>query len=299
MHVILGASGNTGRVVTQNLLNRGQKVRAVGRNADHLQPLAAKGAEIFVADVTDSAALAKAFSGADSAYVMLPPNVSTPDPRGYQERASDAIATAVNRSRLSHIVSLSSVGTDKTSGTGPVVGLRNLEQKLNQTSAPNILHIRAGYFMENTLPQAGVIRMTGSSMGPLRPDLKVPMIAARDIGAFAAEALGQRNFQGKTTQELLGHRDLDYNEVAAVLGKAVGKPDLRYVQAPNDQLRAAMTQMGMSPNFVDLLLEMAGSLNSGHMRALEPRSPRNTTPTSYEAFVQDTFLPLYRQQAAA
>ena len=299
MYVILGASGNTGRVAAQNLLARNQKVRAVGRSAEHLQPLAAKGAEVFTADLTDTAALAKAFAGADSAYVMLPPDVSSPDFRAFQERISDSIVAAVEKNRLSHIVSLSSVGADKASGTGPVVGLHNFESKLNQTSVKNILHVRAGYFMENTLAQVGAIRMAGAGMGPLRPDLKVPMIATRDIGAFVADTLVERKFQGRQSPELLGQRDLDYTESTAIIGKAIGKADLRYVQAPNDQVRAAMIQTGMSPSLVDLILEMAGALNSGFMRALEPRSARNTTPTSHEAFVQDTFLPAYNQQADA
>ena len=56
---------------------RQQKVRVVGRNAAHLQPFAAQGAEIFVGDVTDASALTKALQQADSAYVMIPPNVTS------------------------------------------------------------------------------------------------------------------------------------------------------------------------------------------------------------------------------
>ena len=80
MYVVLGASGNTGHVVANNLLAAGQKVRVVGRNSAHLQPLAAQGAETFIADVTDAAALAKAFHQADAAYVMIPPNPASTDP---------------------------------------------------------------------------------------------------------------------------------------------------------------------------------------------------------------------------
>ena len=80
--------------------------------------------------------------------------------------------------------------------------------------------------MENTLGQAGAIRIMASAVGPLRPDLKLPMIATRDIGAAAADALLQLAFRGKQTQELHGQRDLDYNEVATIIGKAIGKPKL-------------------------------------------------------------------------
>ena len=297
MYVILGASGHTGHVVAKSLLARGQKVRVVGRNAEHLQSLT--GAEITPADATDANALTKAFQDADSAYILLPPNVSSNDYRGYQERATDAITSAVRRAGIRHVVVLSSFGADKPSGTGPVVGLHNLEQKLNSIDGLNALYLRAGYFMENTLPQVGVIRQLGAMAGPLRPDLKVPMIATRDIGEAAAEALLHLDFQGKQTRELQGHRDIDYAEAASIIGKAIGNPSLGYVHAPNDQLRPAMLQMGMSANFVELLLEMAGALNSGHMKALEPRSTTNTTPTSYETFVNEQFVPAYQGQKAA
>lgn len=299
MYVIMGASGNTGHTVAENLLAREQKVRVIGRNAAHLKPLAAKGAEIFVADVSDTAALTKAFDQADSAYVMIPPNITSNDPLGYSNRVSDAIAAAVQTAGTKNVVALSSIGADKPSGTGPVLGLHHLEQKLNQISSANVLHLRAAYFMENTLPQVNAIRKMGYSVGPLRPDLKLPMIATRDIGTAAADALLHPTVTGKQTRELLGQRDLSYNEVAAVLGKAIGTPDLKYVQLSDDQARGAMVEMGMSDQAARLLLEMAASLNSGYMRAMEPRTRENTTPTSYETFVAETFIPAYQQQVAA
>ena len=299
MYVVLGASGNTGQVVAKTLLSRGQKVRVVGRSSEHLQSLATAGAEIFVGDVADGPSLAKAFTGAQGAYVMVPPNPTSNDYRAFQERVSDAIAEAIQSAGVKNIVALSSYGADKSSGTGPVAGLHSLEQKLNRVEGANVLHLRAGYFMENTLPQVAVVRMLGSLAGPVRPDLKIPMIATRDIGTAAADALLRGDIRGKSTHELLGQRDVDYNEVAAVIGKAIGKPSLGYIQAPDEQLRGAMVQMGMSANFVGLILEMAGALNSGHMKALEPRSAANTTSTSFETFVEEEFVPAYRQQEAA
>ena len=298
MYVILGASGNTGHVVAQQLLSKGKKVRVVGRNAGHLQLLAAEGAEKFVADITDAPALTKAFHQADSAYVMIPPNPTSPDFRAFQSRVSDAIAKALQDAGVKNVVALSSLGTDKSSGTGPILGLHDLEQKLNRLNA-NVLHLRPGYFMENTLPQAAAIRMAGSALGPIRPDLKLPMIATCDIGKAAAEALLRLEFRGKQIQELHGQRDLDYTEAATIIGQAIGKPGLKYLQAPNDQLRAAMLQMGMSDNFVDLILEMAEALNLGRVRPLEPRTPGNTTATTFKNFVATFFVPAYQQQAAA
>jgi uncharacterized protein YbjT (DUF2867 family) len=298
MYVVLGASGNTGHIVAKNLLSRQQKVRVVGRNAAHLQPLAAKGAEIFVGDVTDASALSKAFQKADAAYVMIPPNLKSNDMRAFQERVSDAIVAALRNSAVKHIFMLSSIGADKASGTGPVVGIHNFEEKLNQLEA-NVLALRAGYFMENTLPQVGVIRAAGAVIGPLRADLKQPMIATQDIGAAAADALLRLEFRGHQTRELLGQRDLDYTEATGVIGKAIGKPDLKYIQGPDDKVRASMVQMGLSDDYAGQLLEMTAAMNSGHMRALEPRTGRNTTATSYETFVAEFFVPAYQQQSAA
>jgi uncharacterized protein YbjT (DUF2867 family) len=299
MHVVLGASGNTGHVVAQNLLASQQKVRVVGRNTAHLQPHAAQGAEVFVGDVTDATALTKAFHNADSAYVMIPPNLSSNDPLAYSERVGDAIATALKNAGVKNVVVLSSFGADKNKGTGPVVGLYKLEQKLNQLGGANVLFLRPGYFMENTLPQAAAIANMGFAVGPVRPDLKIPMIATRDIGAAAANALLTLSFRGKQTQELLGPRDIAYTEIAAIIGKAVSKPGLQYKQLPDEQIRPAMVQMGLSEQMAGLILEMAAALNSGHMRALESRTSRNTTPTTYETFVAEVFVPAYQNQAAA
>jgi uncharacterized protein YbjT (DUF2867 family) len=299
MYVVLGAGGNTGHIVAKSLLAKHKKVRVVGRNAAHLQPFAAQGAEVFIGDLSDASAVNKALQQADSAYVMIPPNPTSKDPRGYQEHVSDNIAAAVKSTGVKNVVVLSSIGADKSSGTGPVIGLHDFEQKIDHIDGANVLFLRAAYFMENTLAQAAIIRMIGSSAGPLRPDLKIPMIATRDIGTAAADALLQLSFRGKQTRELLGHRDLNYNEIAAIIGNAIGKPDLKYIQAPDDQVRAGMVQSGMSDQVARLLIEMAQALNSGYMHALETRATNNTTPTSYENFVAETFVPAYQQQQAA
>lgn len=299
MFVVLGATGHTGSVVAKNLLAAKQKVRVVGRSADQLKPLVAAGAEPYTADVTSVSAVTNAFKGADAAYVLIPPNPTSTDFAGHQDQVSDAIAAAVQNAGVKKIVLLSSIGADKPSGTGPVVGLHKFEQKLNRLDGADVLHLRAGYFMENTLPQAGVIRAMGMVAGPIHPDLKLPMIASRDIGAAAADALLRGEFRGKQTKELHGQRDITYSEVASIIGNAIGKTSLNYVQPPDEQLRGALMQMGMSANLANLILEMAGALNSGYMKALEPRSDGNTTPTSYEMFVDEEFVPAYRQQQAA
>jgi uncharacterized protein YbjT (DUF2867 family) len=298
MYLIIGASGNTGGVVAEKLLARGEKVRVIGRDPNRLERFKKKGAEASIADVTDAGALQKAFSGAETVYAMIPPNIGSPDIRAYSERVSDALAFAIQESGVSHAVVLSSIGAEKPEKTGPVLGLHSLEKKLEGIAKLNALFLRASYFMENLLPQVGVIQALGTLAGPVRSDLPLPLIAARDIGAAAAEALSKLDFAGKQRRELQGARDVTYSEIAKIIGVAIGKPDLQYKQLSAAELKPALTQMGMSSNMADLLLEMADALNSGYMKPLEPRSPKNTTPTTIETFVADTFVPAYRGKAA-
>lgn len=298
MYVITGATGNTGSVIAEKLLAKGEKVRVIGRDAKRLERFTNKGAEPFIADASSADALTKAFAGAKAVYAMIPPDIAASDVRAYQERVSDDLASAITKNGIKHAVVLSSVGADKPDRTGPVVGLHSLEKKLDGIAGLNALYLRAGYFMENLLPQVGVLQSFGVIAGPVRPDLPLPMIATRDIGAVAAEALLKLDFNGKHTRELQGPRDVTYNDVAKIVGAAIGKPDLKYMQMPAAQLKPALVQMGMSSNMVDLLLEMAESLNSGYMKMLEPRSPANSTPTTLETFVAEVFVPAYRGKAA-
>src|SRR5271168_1215593 len=292
-YVILGATGHTGSIVADFLLSKGQKVRVIGRDAGRLQRFVDKGAEAFTADLSDAAALTKAFSGARAAYLLLPPVKS----RETQAHESDAIAKAVKESGLHYAVHLSSYGAQVPENTGPLVGLHASEEKLNAISGLNVLHLRAGYFMENNLAAIGMIHRMGFFGNVLVPDLKLPMIATHDVGDYAAQRLLHLDFSGKQTRELLGERDLSMTEVTAVIARGIGKPDLRYEQFPYDQLQQALTQMGVPPKGAALYIEMYKAINAGVLVPLEPRSQENTTPTSIEEFVQDVFAAAYHRKA--
>jgi uncharacterized protein YbjT (DUF2867 family) len=298
MYVILGATGHTGSIVANSLLNKKKKVRVVGRDNTRLVAFTSRGAEAFTANVTDEKALSRAFTGAEAVYAMIPPDLTNDNYRGYQSQASGAIAKALENAGVKHAVTLSSVGADKRDKTGPIVGLHDMETRLNSIKELNVLHLRAGYFMENTLPQVQVIRNFGRVSSPVDADVPLSMIATKDIGAAAAEALLKLDFKGKQTQELQGPRDLNYKEVAAIIGQTIGKPGLEYARLPDEQVVQALTSMGMSKNVAELILEMANAFNRGHVKMLEPRSAKNTTPTSYETFAQEVFLPAYKGQAA-
>jgi len=298
MYVVLGATGNTGSVIANSLLLKGERVRVVGRDASRLERFVRKGAEAFAANVTDAAAITKAFTGARAAYLMLPPNMTSQDYRADQERESDAIAKAVKDSSLRYAVHLSSYGAQVPEGTGPIAGLHSSEQKLNAITGLNVLHLRAGYFMENNLAAIGMIQAMGVFGHALTPDLKHPMIATRDIGDYAAQRILKLDFSGKQSRELLGERDISMNEATAVIARGIGKPDLRYVQFPYEQVQQVLEQMGIPPKTAGQFIEMYKAINEGVVAGREPRSAENTTPTSFEKFVQDIFVQAYQGKAA-
>src|SRR5690349_11796625 len=167
MYAIVGATGNTGKVIAEKLLAQGKKVRVIGRDAKRLESLVQKGGEACAADVTDVSALSRAFSGAKAAYLLIPPNPASPKVRDDQERVSDALSAATRNAGVEYAVLLSSVGADKSEKTGPVVGLHNFEQKLGKINGLNALCLRPAYFMENILPQVHVIKTFGVMGGSL------------------------------------------------------------------------------------------------------------------------------------
>jgi uncharacterized protein YbjT (DUF2867 family) len=142
-----------------------------------------------------------------------------------------------------------------------------------------------------------MIRGMGLFGHALLPDLKLPMVATRDVGDYAAQRLLDLDFSGKETRELLGERDLSMTEVTAAIARGIGEPDLRYQQFSYDQVRQVLTQAGFSSKKADVYIEMFEAINAGLLAAQESRSTQNSTPTSFEKFVQDVFVPAYHTKA--
>lgn len=298
MIVIMGATGNTGRPAAEWLLAKGEKVRVVGRDANRLEPLVAKGAEAFVGHVDDVEQMKRALEGATAAYLMIPADVTQPHLRAYQERITVASLEAVEKTRVRYVVTLSSIGGSHANGTGPIVGLHNLEQKLNRIAGLNALHLRPAGFMENLFMSIGPIRTMGMLPGALDGDTPLPMIACKDIGDYAAKRLRARDFSGHSTQELLGPRDVTWKEVASIVGKAIGKPGLSYMKVPFLVLEPALVQMGMPRSTAALIIEMWKGEADGKVAPEERRGAKNTTPTTLETFVAETFMPVWTKRAA-
>jgi len=293
MYAITGATGNTGKAITEILLSKGKKVRGIGRTADRLQSLVDKGAEAFVGSVTDAAAMTKAFSGVEAVYAVIPPNYA-PGIRAYQRAVGEALATAIEKSGVKYVVALSSLGADLPAKNGPVGGLYDFEQRLNKIPAVNIVYLRPTFFMENQLAMIGLIKQMGINGGPLKADLPIPVIATRDIAAAAAEHLLKLDFSGKSIHDLLGPREYTMVEITRILGQAIGKPNLPYVQFSYEDTVKGMVGMGMPLEIAQLMVELNRSANEGLLKPSAPRSAKSTTPTTLEEFAK-VFAAVYNQ----
>jgi len=182
-------------------------------------------------------------------------------------------------------VAMSSLGAHMKAGAGIVKTLQILEREMAALDGVNVHILRPTYFMENVWPQMDVIKNFGFAGGPVAGDAVFPVVAARDVAAVAAERLANRDFTGHTMEYVLGPRDLSYNQITAALGRALGR-ELAYMQVPDSDARAALVHMGMSRDFVDLILEFSRALTDGTAQNHHTRTGANTTPTSIEEFAQ-------------
>jgi uncharacterized protein YbjT (DUF2867 family) len=286
MITVMGATGNIGRRISEQLLEAGERIRALGRSAEKLVGLESQGADVLTGDARNAAFVTNAFRGSDAIYTLLPPDVHSPDYRKQQDEEGEAITQAIRDSGVRYVVFLSSVGADQPAGTGPIAGLHAQEKRLRGLPRVNVLILRPAYFFENFYATLGLIRQQGINGGAVAPDIRFPMIATRDIADVAAQALRRRDWTGVIVRELLGARDLTFAEATRILGARIGKPDLQYVQFPYADFTSSLIQMGISQNVAGLYAEMARAINEGKVKSLEERRPENTTRTTFEEFAE-------------
>jgi uncharacterized protein YbjT (DUF2867 family) len=284
MYAITGATGNIGSKVADILLARGEKVRLVSRDAAKLQQYVQRGAVPAVGDLKDVKFLTETFKGAKAVFCMIPPDYRARDFRSYQNIIGISIATAAVNAGVTHLVNLSSQGADLPRGTGPILGLRDQEERLNQLRDVNILHLRPTYFMENLLANVPLIHEHGYAGSAVKGDLKFAMIATRDIADKVAWHLVERDFSGKSYRDLLGQRDLSLQEAFTIIGRRIGISDLKYVRFSYEDAARAMAGMGFSTNVSELMIEMSKALNEGLFGVNRPRTAENSTHTSIEEF---------------
>ncbi len=269
MFVVAGVTGNTGRVAAEALLAHQQPVRVIVRHEEKAGAWRAKGAEVALTSLDDADALARALAGARGAYVLIPPQYAAEDLLAAQRSIADAIARAAKASGIPHLVLLSSLGAQHAERTGPIRSLHYAEQVIG-AAAKNITVIRAAYFLENWAPVLGEAQANGVLLSFLTPGRAIPMVATRDVGRVAAEALLDPG-QGTRIIELVGLEDWTPEDVARELADVLGR-DVRVQGLPLEAVVPAFTAAGMSPGTAKLFQEMLEGLNRGHVAREEGRA---------------------------
>ncbi len=291
---VTGATGHIGSALVHHLLKAGHRVVAISRPSERLDALKAAGADTQPVDVsTDVAGLTEALRGADAAFLMIPPHVAHPDFLAYADGIAANLEQAVRASGIQRAVQLSSLGGDRPAGTGPILTAHRLENRLKGIEGLNLLILRPTYFLENHLSSIGMIKGMGINGGPQQADAAIPMIATADIAAYAAKRLNAADWTGTAVQELLGSREYTLQEATQIIGKAVGRPELPYIQFPYADAEQGMIGAGLSPSMAGLYVEMARGVNEQGLFRNVPRDAESTTPTSLESWVEQSFVPAF------
>jgi len=291
--VVLGATGKVGGKIADILLKEGHRVKLISRSEDLEKRFGHTGAELISGDITDVDLLTGAFINAGSAFVLLPPNFTATDYREFQRNVGDAAIEAIKKSGIKYVVNLSSAGAQMHEGNGIIAGLAEQEVKLNQLKGVNVMHLRPAYFLDNALLNIKLIKDMGINGTTADPDHKIPMTATKDVAAVAAGYLTRLDFSGKVVRPILGDREYSFNELTGILGTAIGKPDLQYVQFPTDQSKSGMIRLGLSANVADDIVNMETSLKNGIMN-YQQITAENSSPTTAEVFAKEIFAPVYQ-----
>jgi len=292
--IVLGATGTVGSKISEILLNQGHQVTLIARHTEKLEKFRSLGAEIIAGDITDIQTLTNAFRNADSAFVLLPDNVKAENTRAYQRQVTSGLIEAIENSGIKHIVNMSSLGSHMHEGNGMMAGTGEQEVRLNQLKDVNVVHIRSAYFMENFLRTMGVVKKMGFNGTAADGDHAIPMVATEDVAKIAAGHLANLDFNGKSVQAVMGPKDYTYRQFTTIIGKAIGNPELAYVQLPAEQVKQAFLGNGFSEDFADNLIEMGTAIKTGFMN-YQKRDDLTTTPKTAEAFVEEVYLPLFNK----
>ena len=285
MFTVMGITGNVGGAVAGNLLAAGKKVRGVVRNPEKAKAWADRGVELVQSAYNDAAGLAKAFTGAEGVFALIPPDFAPAPGLPDQKRTIAAITEALQQAKPGKAVFLSSIGSEQTSGLGLITSTHLLEEATRTLPIP-VAYLRAGSFMENWLGVLDHIRATGEMpffYGPL--ERKFPLVATQDIGLAGANAL-QQSWTGVRVLEVDGPKGgTDLHETATAFGKALGR-DVKAVQLPEPAWQTVLEGIGMPADRTGLYMEMVKSFNSGWIHFGNPGTEKFHGPTTIEAFAQ-------------
>lgn len=264
-YVITGAAGNISKPLAEKLLKAGHDVTVIGRNAEKLKSLTDQGARAVIGSVEDSAFLKKAFAGADAVYTMVPPKYDAPDMKIHIGSVGRNYADALKANDIKYVVNLSSVGAHLPDGAGPVSGLYRVEQALNELKNINIKHLRPVYFYTNFLSNTGMVKtmnIIGGNFGGA--EFKMLLTHPDDIAEIAFDELSKLDFSGHSVR-YIGSDERSTDEIAKIIGAAIGKPQLPWVTFTDEQAFGGMLQMGFPEDAAKNYAEMGHAMHDGSL----------------------------------
>ena len=264
-------TGSTGRIsgtLTKLLVAQGHSVTVVSSSADRRKEIEDMGAAAAIGTLEDIDFLTAAFTGADAVYCMVPPNNffdHSLDVIAYYRRVGENYAQAIRQAGVKRVVHLSSIGAHMESGSGIIMGHYYVEQALRELVGVAVTHMRPVYFYYNLLPYIHQIKKAGLIAANYGGDDPVPMVAPADIAAAVADELAMPASGNKI--RYVASDEVTCNEAAAVLGAAIGMPDLKWIMVSNEDVVKGMVAAGMAPRIAEGLVEMYASLHEGILSA--------------------------------
>lgn len=291
-YTLIGSLGNITKPVAETLIKAGHDVSIISSKPENAAAIKALGATPLTGSIEDASFLTSAFTGADAAYLMIPPKWDIADWLTYQQHVADNYAAAIKKSNVKNVVLLSSIGAHMGTGTGPIDGLAYLESKLNELTDVNAVYLRPGYFYYNLLSMIPMIKNAGI-MGTNQPaDQKMVLAHPNDIATIAAEKLLDLNFKGKQVQ-YIGSDEKTWAEITSAVAKAIGKENIPWVEFTDQQSLEGMLQAGLPETIARGYTNMGAAFRSGEAQAdYWKNQPAKLGDVKLEEFVS-VFATLY------
>ena len=292
MIVITTPTGNIGSQVLKNLLAAHAAVRVVARDPAKLAPEVHGKAEIVQGSIDDETVLTRAFEGAESVFLVVPPSFADNGDTEYYLRFTRPACRAIQSQGVKRVVGVSVLGrgTSLAKNAGPITACLVKDEEIERTGVAYRALWCPG-FMENMLGQVQALRQQGMFFLPADPDFKTPLVATRDIAASGTKLLLDKSWMGQGGLAVLGPEDLSFNDAAAIMTEVLGKP-IRFQSVPGDDYKARLVQYGANPVLAQGIVDMMAAKDQG-MDNAEPRTAENTTPTSFRQWCEEVLKPAF------
>lgn len=261
--IITGSLGNISKPLAEQLVKAGHQVTVISSKADKVTEIEAIGAKAAIGSVSDIEFLNAIFAGADVVYTMVPPNFGATHYRQYIVGVGQKYAEAIQKAGVKRIVNLSSLGAHLDGGTGPISGLHDVEQLFNTLEGVAVKHLRPAFFYVNFYSNIGMIKHLGFIGNNYDGNSPLVLVHPLDIADAAAEEI-QNGFTGKSVRYIASDEKTG-SEVASILGKAIGKPDLKWVEFNDEQALGGMIQAGLPEEMAKNYVEMGTAVRSGKL----------------------------------